>query len=174
MFFSITNSSFPLALEPPTESVVIINEDFLAKAIKKSRESPRRRIIFPFHKDNANRLHRMFNAMQPMSYVQPHRHSAPPKDESIIVIRGSVCYVTFDDYGNIDRQCRLSAGSTEFGVDTVAGIYHTFFAIENDTVVFEVKPGPYRKTSDKDFAPWAPAEGSDDAETYLKKLYELI
>ena len=42
--------------------------------------------------------------------------------------------------------------------------------LEPDTVVFEVKPGPYQPTSDKDFAPWAPAEGGPDAPAYLADL----
>lgn len=171
---SRSNSKFPVALEPPEGSVVVINEHFLSKAIDMSRESPRRRIILPFHKESSGTLHRMFNALQPMSYIQPHRHMIPPKDESILVVRGSICYVTFDDFGNIDQYFILSAGSAEFGVDTLAGIYHTFFALESDTVLFEVKPGPYKKDTDKDFAPWAPPEGSASAEIYLKKLYELI
>lgn len=169
-----SKNKFPLALDPPQEPVVVINEAFLTKAIEVSRKSPRGRVILPFHKNNSESLHRMFNAMQPMSYVQPHRHSSPPKDESVIVIKGSICYVVFDDFGNIDRYFKLSAGSSEFGVDTIAGIFHTFFAIESDTVLFEVKPGPYQKASDKDFASWAPVEGSASAEAYLKELYKLI
>jgi len=42
-----------------------------------------------------------------------------------------------------------------------------------DTVLYEFKRGPYDVDEDKQFAPWSPEEGSDEAEAYLKKLLEL-
>jgi hypothetical protein len=43
--------------------------------------------------------------------------------------------------------------------------------LSEDTVLFEVKPGPYSEASYKDFAPWAPAEYSAKAEEYLHQLF---
>ena len=39
-----------------------------------------------------------------------------------------------------------------------------------DTVIFEVKPGPYDAATDKEFAPWAPPEGDPRAHAYLIQL----
>ena len=115
----------------------------------------------------------MFNALQPGTYIPPHRHALPPKAESILVLRGSLCFVTFDETGRVDQIADLAAGSDVFGVDVAAGIYHTFFILEADTVVFEVKPGPYSPINDKDFAPWAPREGEAAAAEYLAMLQRL-
>ncbi len=164
--------TFPTALLPPQQNITCINTDILQKAIDSSRQSPRKRIILPFHKSESDNLHRMLNALQPMSYIRPHRHIDPPKAESIIVLKGAIRCVIFDNLGNITEHYNLAAASFNIGIDTEPGIYHTFFATVPDTVLFEVKPGPYEKSSDKDFASWAPTEHSEGVESYLKALYE--
>lgn len=164
---------YPKALSPSREKISVINQSIMQNAINSSRLSPRKRIILPFHKSPGDTLHRMLNALQPMSYVQPHRHLDPPKAESIIVLKGAIAYIQFKRTGKIEKIYHLSADSTEIGIDTEPGIYHTFFAKVEDTVLFEVKPGPYDQGSDKDFAPWAPEEGAESATEYMQKLYEL-
>lgn len=161
------------ALSAPTTEVTIIDSDLLNQAIQGSRISDRRRIILPLHKSADESLHRMFNALQPGTYIPPHRHAQPPKAESILVLRGSLCFVTFDEAGQITQMNDLTADTESFGVDLSAGIYHTFFCLEPDTVVFEVKPGPYSPIDDKDFASWAPREGESGAGEYLAKLQRL-
>ena len=111
--------------------------------------------------------------MWPNSYVQPHRHLDPPKAESIIVLKGAIIYVEFNNIGEIENFCQLSSESLNIGVDIEPGIFHTFFAVVEDTVLFEVKPGPYERSSDKDFASWAPTEGAESAIDYLQNLYQL-
>ena len=88
------------------------------------------------------------------------------------MLKGSICFVSFKATGEIDDHFLLSQGSGKIGIDVMPGVFHTFFALEEDTVLFEAKPGPYVRIDDKDFAAWAPAEGSDEAEEYLKKLYD--
>jgi len=167
------DTDYPRALKPPSDDVIIINNDLIQKAIDSSKISPRKRIILPFHKLPSDNLHRMLNALQPNSYVQPHRHLDPPKAESIIVLKGAIIFVEFNNTGEIENFCRLSSESFNIGVDIEPGIFHTFFAVVADTVLFEVKPGPYEQISDKDFASWAPTEGSESAFEYFRNLYEL-
>ena len=59
-----------------------------------------------------------------------------------------------------------------FGVDLVPGVYHTLVVLEPDTVIYEVKDGPYVASNDKAFAPWAPPEGSPEAPAYMARLLE--
>jgi cupin fold WbuC family metalloprotein len=168
------DKTFPLAMEPPKGNLTVITNELIISAIDMSRKSPRRRIIYPFHKSNNDNLHRMLNIIQPDSYIQPHRHSNPPKAETIIVIKGSIAYITFSEDGKIEEVIKLSNQSNQIGIDTEPGIYHTFFALEKDTVLFEIKPGPYQKSLDKDFALWAPQENSEKCKEYLESLYKLI
>ena len=162
-----------MSLIAPPGDVVPLTLQLVEEAIQASRLSPRRRMILPLHKSAADPLHRMFNALQPGTYIRPHRHSQPPKAESIVMLRGRIVYFTFDEHGAITAQHDLRAGGPAFGIDTEPGVFHTFLAAEPDTIVFEVKPGPYLRATDKDFAAWAPAENDPEATVYLRQLERL-
>jgi len=165
---------FPRALKPLPDKVTGISAEIISQAAAVSRKSPRRRVIFPFHKSNKDTLHRMLNVIQPGSYTQPHRHMNPPKAEAIIVIRGSGAGIIFDEKGEISDVFFLSTNSNFIGVDLEPGVFHTFLALEEDTVLFEAKQGPYDRTTDKDFAVWAPSETSGSASAYMNQLYDHI
>lgn len=77
----------------------------------------------------------------------------------------------FSKDGDIKEYHHLTANASKIGIDVEPGIYHSFAATVEDAVLFEVKQGPYPEMSDKDFAPWAPLEGSAEARDYLKGLY---
>ena len=162
--------SSPRALPPPSGPVAWMSESLLEGAIAVSQSSPRRRVIQPLHRHEQATLHRMFNAVQPDSYIPPHRHVDPPKAESWLVLRGRLAFFTFDANGVIEHCAEIGVGGPVFGVDLEPGVYHTFFALEPDTVVFEVKDGPYAPASDKTFPAWAPPEGSAQAAPYLAWL----
>lgn len=165
-------TSHKLALDPPSTDLTLLTSKLLDDTARYARESPRRRVIAPFHRNETELLHRMLNAVQPDSYVCPHRHLDPPKAEAWVLLRGSLLFFTFHDDGTVQESMLLRAGGDVFGVDLVPGIYHSFIALEPDTIIYEVKSGPYVKTSDKSFAPWAPAEGSPEAQAYMAALLE--
>lgn len=163
-----------LALDHPQGDLFVLSQSDLERTVAESRKAPRRRMILPFHRTLHDSLHRMFNAIQPGSYARPHRHLDPPKSEAWIVLRGRLLFVSFLDDGAIDRAIVLDAGGEHFGIDLVPGRYHTIAALEPDTVIYEVKSGPYSRATDKSFAPWAPEEGSAEAASYLEALLRLV
>lgn len=168
------SESFPLALPAPQSPFTAISDELVEQALSMSRQSPRKRIILPLHKGQAATLHRMLNAMQPGTYVRPHRHWQPPKCESVVVLRGKLGCVHFDEQGQVLERLVAAAGTPIFGVDSEAGVFHTFVPLVADTVAFETKDGPYEKLNDKDFAPWAPEEGRPEAAAYLQELTALF
>ena len=163
-------TSHRLAFDPPSDPLYVLEHDLVDHAVRYARESPRRRVIAPFHRSPEDALHRMLNAVQPDSYVRPHRHLDPPKAEAWVVLRGALLFFTFHEHGEVDRRIVIRAAGPRFGVDLIAGIYHSFIALEPDTVIYEVKNGPYQASSDKSFAPWAPAEGTPEAALYMQRL----
>ena len=138
--------------------------------LEKARSSPRRRMNHNFHESLEDPIHQFLNVMLHGTYIRPHRHLFPPKPESFLVIRGSIVFLIFDADGSIKEKRRLSAGE---GIDIDPGIWHTLIVDGENAVCFEVKPGPYRKADDKEFAAWAPAEGDPETDQYLEKIYEL-
>src|SRR5262245_13640341 len=62
--------------------------------------------------DNLHRMedvvHRLLNATEPGTYVQPHRHRTPPKVETVAVLRGRGAVLIFDDRGALTEKSLLS------------------------------------------------------------------
>jgi len=166
------SSSYRRALDAPEGELVVLSRSLVEEVTEASRTSPRRRIIQPFHKSDGDLLHRMLNVIQPDSYVRPHRHLEPPKAEAWVVLRGSLAFFTFEEDGRVRDCLSLEAGGEHFGVDLAPGIFHGLVALAPDTVIYEVKNGPYAPANDKAFAHWAPAEGTPEAAGYLASLRE--
>jgi cupin fold WbuC family metalloprotein len=151
----------------------ILDEKILDGLSAAARENPRRRMNLNLHEDYGDPYQRLLNAVEPTSYVRPHRHLTPPKPETFLAVRGRFAVVLFADDGAILQVAFLSPGR-EVVADIRAGAWHAVVSLEPGSVFFEAKPGPYEPLSDKDWAPWAPAEGSGEAEGYLEKLREAI
>lgn len=139
-----------------------------------ARQSPRRRRNRNFHRDDAQPGHRLLNAIEPGSYIMPHRHLDPDKDETMVVLRGALGLVVFDDSGGVVQALRLTAGGSLLGVDIPHGIWHTVFALESGTVFLEAKAGPYLPLTPEEKAPWAPAEDDPAAPAFLARLMALV
>ena len=150
----------PVATRSCHEAVAFIDRDLVQRKAYDARRSPRRREIHVFHRGDDDPLQRMLNAIQPGSYIRPHRHLDPPKSESLILLQGMLGYVSFRDDGTPedDSFLLIDLDRGVYGCDIRPGVWHTIFALVPDTVIFEVKPGPYSPANDKDFAPWAPEE----------------
>lgn len=152
--------------------VVVADADLVARKCRDAAANPRGREIHRFHAEDGDPLQRMINALTPGSYVRPHRHLDPPKAECFVILRGALAVVLFDDAGQA-RENDLILLERQMGAylaDIRPGTWHTVFALEPDTAAFEVKPGPYLPEADKGFAPFAPPEGSPEAEAYLMVL----
>lgn len=54
------------------------------------------------------------------------------------------------------------------GVELPPGVWHSLVSLAPDTVLFEVKPGPYRPTGENDFAAWAPLEGATASAAFVE------
>ena len=161
-----------LSINSSDSKVISLTVEMLDNTTKLARKTSRGRIIQRLHKTDESPLHRMLNAMQPGTYIRPHRHLEPPKSEVFVILKGAVRFVEFSDSGDVIRWMDMRAGSEVFGVDIEPGVWHALIALEPDSAIFEVKNGPYTQTSDKDFPDWAPAEGTPEAQEYLKKVTE--
>jgi cupin fold WbuC family metalloprotein len=150
--------------------MILIDRKLVSNLSARARASARLRRNHNFHQDYADPTNRMLNAMEPGTYVRPHRHEAPDKWEAFILLSGRALVVTFDDSGNAVAHAVLDGGAGVFGVEIPARVWHSVAALASGTVLYEIKPGPYAPLDDKDFAPWAPAEGAPEAARYLAGL----
>jgi cupin fold WbuC family metalloprotein len=150
--------------------IKLIDQSLLDELCADAAASSRRRKNRNFHPYDEHPGHRLLNAMQPDSYIPPHRHLDPNKDETFVVLRGLLGLVLFDDAGVVARAVKVGAGGAAIGVDIPHGTWHTAIALEPDTVFLEAKAGPYLPFTEAERAPWAPAENTPEAVPYLATL----
>ena len=97
------------------------------------------------------------------------------------MLEGEVGFLIFDDEGKVLQRLRLSAQPVErphyagMGIDIPAGFWHTLVVLSDVAVCYEVKPGPYEVSVDKEFVDWAPHEGTPGTQAALtgwERLFE--
>ena len=154
----------------------IISEKLLNETTQKAKNSPRRRMNYNFHENESDTLNRLLNAMEPDTYLPPHRHKNPDKEEVFLVLRGSVAFFTFDNNGNVTSSTVVSPDKGVYGLDVEKGIWHSLIVLEKNTVVYEIKQGPYAPLQPENFAVWAPAPGSskEEIEKFNAGLLEYL
>lgn len=139
-----------------------------------ARGSARGRKNRNFHPADPFPAHRLLIAIEPSSYVPPHRHLSPEKGETLVVVRGALGFVALDEAGGVVSAVRLGPACGAFGCDVPHGVFHTVVALEPGTVFFEAKAGPYAPLGDAERAAWAPREGEPGAPAYLATLEALF
>ncbi|MCC8133983.1 MAG: WbuC family cupin fold metalloprotein [Tannerellaceae bacterium] len=149
----------------------VINRQLLDATTEKAKQSPRRRMNHNFHEDLNDPVNRLLNAMEPDTYIRPHRHLQPDKDEYFLVLRGKAVVFIFDEKGYITEQVLLDPLQGTYGAEIKAGIWHGLLVLESGTVLYEIKPGPFAPLSEENLAAWSPdPEEKEAVNTYLEHL----
>ena len=148
------------------------------EALQFAEESPRKRYILRYHDEDAG-MHVMLNAFLRGTYAQPHKHGDlvetqyMPKLEFFIPLYGKIGLVTFNEQGAIQDTQRIeSAHPTPALIPPYT--FHIALPLTDRAVTMEFLTGPYQRETHKKFAPWAPAEGTEEARTYLRNLEALF
>ncbi len=168
----------PFHAEPITmeiKKMQIIDSALLDATSAKAKTAPRLRMNHNFHKDLNDPINRMLNAMERGTYIPVHRHTNPLKTEVIIVLRGSLGTFIFNDNGEITEKAVIDPQKGVYGFEIDPGEWHSLLVLEDDTVVYEIKSGPYTPISANDTAPWTPAPNDTESiDIFLKKLENEI
>ncbi|MDD3887272.1 MAG: WbuC family cupin fold metalloprotein [Patescibacteria group bacterium] len=150
--------------------MISINQELILQTLEQAKANPRHRQIFRFHKLKEP-VQRMLNAILPDSYARPHFHKDKP--EVFIVLNGKIAAINFDKKGKIIKQEIIKSSGPNFGVEFKPKEWHSIVAL-SESVVYEIKKGPYNKKTDKIFAKWAPEENTKEGQQYLKQLKKII
>ena len=134
--------------------MIRINEDLVCQISEKAKCSARLRMNYNFHPRLDDPISRMLNAMEPWTYIQPHKHENPDRVEVFIALRGRFVVFTFDDDGNISDHFILDPSKGDFGVEIPAKVYHSLISLEAGSLAYEIKEGPYYPATAKNFATW--------------------
>ncbi|MBU1011838.1 MAG: WbuC family cupin fold metalloprotein [Bacteroidetes bacterium] len=142
--------------------------------IQEATKSDRKRKNFNFHQHFSDRIHRMIHATNPETYVQPHKHENPDKMESFIILKGRVLIIEFSEKGEIIDHLILDPIIGNYGAEIPAKTWHTLLTLEPDSLVYEIKDGPWDASDDKNFATWAPSEGEAGCAEYNNSLLRKL
>lgn len=149
-----------------------ITQTLLDDLLEQAARSERKRVPYRFH-EHHEPVQRMLNAIMPGSYVTPHKHENPDKVELIAILTGKAALLHFSDQGHIEAVFILEPDGPVRGVDIPPRVYHNFVAL-TPCVILEIIQGPYQAETHKQFAGWAPREGSPEALGYLQQLEALV
>ena len=144
-------------------------KELCAKALR----SDRLRCHLNFHDSLDEDIQRLLIAMQPGTYIHPHKHPEDYKKEMLILLQGSCLCITFTTDGQVIDSVKLTPEDCPIA-EFPDQVYHTLICTSKDTVVMEVKRGPYEPLPPNCFAPWAPKEGDIKSEAYIKSLSKLV
>ena len=134
----------------------IINEQLLDETQAKALQSPRLRMNYNFHERLDDPINRLLNAMEPGTYLRPHRHLNPAK-------------------GNITEKTILNPKEGAYGAEIKAGTWHGLLVLESGSVIYEIKQGPFAPLAPENLAPWSPeAEDTKGVKKYLEWLESQI
>lgn len=138
----------------------------------RAKASPRLRQHLNIHASHEAPFQRLFVAFGLDSYVRPHRHHLVSKDETLVAVQGLLGVLVFDDAGQVVQQFKLGTqnhAGPGVGpvVDMPAGTWHTVLALRPDAVLLEGKAGPFDPQGPREFADWAPEEGTTEARALL-------
>jgi len=152
--------------------MIKIDSQLLDAVTAMAKASPRLRMNHNFHPALDDPVQRLLNALEPWTYIRPHKHVT--KEESFVLLRGSVLAVVFNDDGTIRDHCVLNAAGGSLGVEFEEDAFHMLTALESGSVVYEIKEGPFAPHTEASSAPWAPREGSPEARDFLTRIFAAL
>lgn len=156
------------------KKVRIVDDKLLERVVSEAKNSSRKRAIYRFH-EYPDLVQRMINAIEPESYIPPHKHQNPDKPEVFLILKGKVAVVFFNDEGQVVQTEILDENGSVHGVDIAPDTWHMPVSLKEDSVVFEVIQGPYEEATHKKFAPWAPLEDNHEAgQKYLQQIKQSL
>ena len=118
----------------------VIDEKLLNEVSERAKASPRLRMNYNFHEDLADKCQRLLNALEPGTVMPIHHHKV---DEMFVILRGKVNVTIHNDEGEVIQSVMLSPSLGNYAVNIKAGEWHSLTCEEPDTMIMEVKEGPY-------------------------------
>lgn len=120
---------------------MIITNELLNTISSQAKESPRLRMNYNLHETQDAKVQRLFNAMEPGTVIPIQRHQNTA--ETLMLVRGKMKVVLYDDKKKVIEEAILSHEVGNYGVHIPDGVWHCVEILEPDTVMLEVKEGPY-------------------------------
>ena len=147
--------------------MISISSNDLDQLSKAADAAPRKRSNRNLHQSLDAKVQRLAIAMEPDTYVRPHRH--PQTWECYLPLRGAFKVVLFDDTGLV-TDCIAIGQNGLVAYELPANTWHSVLSLQKGSIIFEVKEGPYIQPAVTDTAAWSPAEGTEAVASFKRFL----
>ena len=121
---------------------MIIDDKILDELTAQAKASPRLRMNFDLRNSALDGSQRMLNALEPGTVMPIHRHHG--SSETVVILRGKIRWIFYDDNGRETERVVLSADSDLHMLNVEKDRWHSLECLESGSVLFESKDGEYR------------------------------
>ena len=115
---------------------------------EQAKSSTRLRMNYDLRNTSEDQSQRMLNALEPGTVMPIHRHRH--SSETVVVLRGKVKWVYYNDKKEITDTFIVAPGSDLVGLSVPMGQWHSLECLETGTVIFESKDGAFEPTRPED------------------------
>lgn len=126
---------------------MLLKEDIIIRVTQQAQASTRLRMNYNLHESFEDSVQRMFNALEPGTEIPIARH--PHSSETLIMLRGKLRVLIYDDNKNIIEDVVIAPNSENIGYHITKGTWHKVESLEEGTVCFETREGPYEPVAEE-------------------------
>ena len=122
---------------------MIVTKEILDELTAKAIASERLRANLDLRNSADDQSQRMLNAMEPGTVMPIHRHHG--SSETVVILRGKIRWIFYDDNGNETEQVILDADVEPRMLNVEKDRWHSLVCLESGSVLFESKDGTYHQ-----------------------------
>lgn len=120
---------------------MVIDSKILDDLSDQAKASPRLRMAMDLRNSPEDLSQRMLNALEPGTVMPIHRHHA--SSETVVVLRGKIEWVFYDDNGSVTERVTLDANGEPGMINVERDRWHSLICLESGSVLMEAKDGRY-------------------------------
>lgn len=120
---------------------MIIDNKILDDLSAQAKKNPRLRLAMDLRNGPEDLSQRMLNALEPGTIMPIHRHHV--SSESVVLLRGKIEWVFYDDNGSVTERVTLDANGEPRMINVERDRWHSLVCLESGSVLYESKNGAY-------------------------------
>ena len=113
---------------------MVLTTEILDALSAKAKACERLRMNYDLRTSLADQSQRMLNALEPGTQLPIHRHTTT--SETIVLLRGSIKEMFYDNLGHLTESVVLKAGTEPFAMNIPKGVWHNLECLEPGTILF--------------------------------------
>lgn len=120
---------------------MVIDNKILDDLSAQAKKNPRLRLSMDLRNGPEDLSQRMLNALEPGTIMPIHRHHV--SSESVVLLRGKIEWVFYDDNGSVTERVTLDANGEPRMINVERYRWHSLVCLESGSVLYESKNGAY-------------------------------